>query len=356
MSSNYWGEDYNDSAVKKVRVEDAVGTLLAHDVTEIRPGEFKGTAFSAGHKINKEDLSHFKRIGKNHIFVLDLNHDQIHENHAVLKLARTMLGPGISFESDPKEGKIQLKSTRPGLFKINTEALFKLNMIPEIMCASIHSNIGVEENTVLAAVRVMPLFVKSLILDQATSIVHSCEKHMFEVKPFLPLRVRLIITGNEIYEGLVNDGFEAIIRAKLENYGFDLLETVILPDNVEQITHVIKNFLGKGMDLLITTGGMSVDPDDVTRHAILKAGADKIYYGAAVIPGAMFQLAYFREVAAVGIPACALYHKATVFDLVLPRLLTGEKLNARDLASFAHGGMCLNCTKCTYPRCSFGKN
>ena len=339
---------------KKIRVEDAVGTTLAHDITEIRPGQYKGPSFRKGQRVQSGDLCHLMRLGKRHLYILDLDDDHIHEDQAVLELASALAGPGVTFGSNPKEGKLGLKAVYDGLLKIQVEALVEFNMLPDVMCASRHKNTPVSAGTLLAGTRAIPLAIDRTALDQALEISRR-NYPLIAVKSFQPARAGLIITGSEVYEGLIEDRFKAVVTDKLTAYGSTLVDAVILPVDQEQIAGAVKTYLDQGLDLIVTTGGMSVDPDDVTRHAIRQAGVDEIYYGSGVLPGAMFQLAYRGDIPILGIPACALYHQATIVDLILPRLLAGEHPDNHDLAALAHGGLCLNCRTCNYPDCSFGK-
>jgi hypothetical protein len=335
-------------------MEDAVGTHLAHDLTEIRPGEFKGPAFRKGHKIQHQDLCRLMRMGKRHLYVLDLKENQVHEDDAVIELATALAGPGVTFSGRPKEGKLQLTADYNGLLKIHTEALVDFNLIPDVMCASLHNNVPVTRGQELAGTRAIPLIIERTMLDQAVSLA-KMNYPIFSVKAYSRKRARLIITGSEIYDGLIEDKFEDIVRRKLESFGARLEETVILPDDMEMIATHTHRFVSTDTDLIITTGGMSVDPDDVTRMGIRKAGVEELYYGAAALPGAMGMLAYKGNTPIIGIPACGLYHDITVFDLLLPRLLAGENPNHRDMARLAVGGMCLDCNVCRYPACNFGK-
>lgn len=351
-NTNAW--DKLDDHLTKIPVERAVGTRLAHDITEIRPGEYKGPSFRKGHKVERQDLCHLMRLGKRHLYVLNLEENQVHEDDAVTELAAALSGPGVTFGAKPKEGKLQLSAAYSGLLKINTEALVEFNLIPDVMCASLHSNVPVAQGQVVAGTRAVPLIIDRAVLDQAVGLARR-ESPVFSVNAYHRLRVRLIITGNEVYDGLIEDKFEQIVRHKLEALGASLEETVILPDNRQVIADHTRRFLASNTDLIITTGGMSVDPDDVTRLGIRDAGVDELYYGAAVLPGAMGMLAYKQKIPIVGIPACGLYHKTTVFDLLLPRLLAGENPDNRDLARLSVGGLCLDCAVCRYPVCSFGK-
>jgi molybdenum cofactor synthesis domain-containing protein len=339
---------------KTIPVDQAVGTTLAHDMTEIIPGKSKAPAFKRGHKVKSEDLCRLMRMGKNNLYVLDLKKDQVHEDDAVYELACALAGPGVIFSSNPTEGKLELKAAYPGLFKVNIDALIDFNMIEDVMCASIHNNTCVDINQSLAATRAIPLVIKRNELERAVKTART-NYPIFSVKIFSPLKIRLIITGNEVYNGLIQDRFQTIVEKKTRALGAIVKETVILPDNLEMISDQIKSYLKKDTDLIITTGGMSVDPDDVTKAGIEKAGFDEVHYSSAVLPGAMFLLGYNKTTSIMGLPACGLYHETTIFDLILPRLMAGEKPEKRDLAKLCHGGLCQNCNPCRFPACPFGK-
>jgi molybdenum cofactor synthesis domain-containing protein len=339
---------------KTIPVEEAVGTTLAHDMTEIIPGKSKGPAFKKGHKVTSGDVCRLMRLGKNNLYILDLEDDQVHEDDAVNELATALAGPGVIFSGFPSEGKLELRAAYPGLFKVNIEALTEFKMIEDVMCASIHNNTSVKTNHSLAATRAIPLVIQKDELKKAVALAKK-NYPIFSVKMFKPLKIRLIITGNEVYKGLIKDKFQAIVKKKAEDLGATLEETVILPDDEEMISHQIKTYLKKETDLVITTGGMSVDPDDVTKAGIESSGFDQTIYSSAVLPGAMFLLGYNKNTSIMGLPACGLYHRTTIFDLILPRLMAGEKPTRRDLARLSHGGLCLNCKTCRFPACSFGK-
>lgn len=338
----------------KVKVEDAVGMVLAHDLTEIRCGEFKGAAFKKGHKIREADICHLQRLGKNHLYVLRIEDGYLHENDAAVALADALCGDGVTWKDEPREGKIPLLAARDGLFKVDVEALTRLNMLGEVMCATRHTNFPVKQGDVVAAVRAIPLVIKSEIIDEAVGISNT-HGGILKVKPLRKARAGIVITGNEVYSRLIEDQFEPILRRKMAQIGSEVLGVVFTPDDPEFIEREIRGLLSWGADLLLVTGGMSVDPDDVTRQAIAQAGAREFLYGAPVLPGAMFMASFIGDVPVLGIPACGLYHEATIFDLVLPRVLAGERLTREDIAELGHGGLCLHCTDCRYPACSFGK-
>ena len=341
---------------KTIPVQDAQGMTIAHDMTEIIPGRSKGPAFKRGDRVQAGDICRLMRMGKNNLYVLDLDEtSQVHEDDAVLELASALAGPGVEFSGTPHEGKLELRAAYPGLFQVNVEALTEFNMLADVMCASIHTNTAVEKGHALAATRAIPLVISRRDLDQATTFAKQTFP-IFSVSVFNPMTIRLIIVGNEVYTGLIQDRFQAIIEEKAGNLGADILEFCILPDDKKRISDKIREYLDKGTDLIITTGGMSVDPDDVTKDAIEAAGFAQTHYSSAVLPGAMFLLGYTDQTVIMGLPACGLYHRATIFDLILPRVLAGERPGKREIASLCHGGLCLNCSVCRFPNCSFGKS
>lgn len=416
---------------KTIPVQDAVGMVLAHDITEIRKGEFKGRAFKKGHVVNEADISHLQRLGKEHLYVLEIGQDDMHENEAAYALADALCGDGVKIGSEPVEGKINLLAARDGLLKINVDALKAFNMFGEVICATIHSNTVVKEGQIIGGTRAIPLVVKRKVIEEAVAIAAQMRNAESGVTPSLTLpppsknppllcppplvgegygggggwqgcggilevkeirkpKAGLVITGNEVYHGRIKDAFAPLITKKIIDLGGEIVATYYAPDDVSNIEARMRELIQSGADLLITTGGMSVDPDDVTRFAIRNLGATDITYGSAVLPGAMFLVAYlyrhghgdtetrrhgeaqkkvnkndvtaspFHRITAssipiLGIPACGMYHKITIFDLILPRILAGERIGRKELAELGHGGLCLNCRECRYPICPFGK-
>jgi len=342
------------AAAPTIPVEASVGTILAHDITEIRPGQFKGPAFRKGHIIREEDVAHFKRIGKDHVYVLHLGPEEVHENDAARRLATALAGEGVCFDPHPSEGKIHLKAAHRGLLKIDVDALTRLNLVPDISCSARHTHTVVAEGDILAGVRAIPLIIHEEALREGEKIA-SEKGGIFSVKPFMRPGTGLVITGNEVFSGLLDDKFAPIIRKKLQFFDCPMKGIAYAPDDRAQIASEIRKFLESGAEMIVVTGGMSVDPDDVTRLAIGDAGAEEIVYGSPVLPGAMFLYGRFGDIPILGLPAGVLYYKATVLDLILPRVLAGERIAREDLAALAHGGLCLNCETCHYPVCPFGK-
>jgi molybdenum cofactor synthesis domain-containing protein len=346
---------------KAVPVEKSVGMVIPHDITEIRKDSsekygkgFKGAAFKKGHVIREKDIEHLKRIGKEHIFVLELGEEDIHEDESALKLAAALKGDGVKLSGEPIEGKISLLAERDGLLKIDKKALYEFNMLGEVMCATLHENICVKQGEQIAATRLIPLIGNRNIVDSAVQI---CEEAggIINVCPIRKIKAGLVITGNEVFSGKIKDAFEPVLREKLAQFNSTVSDVRFAPDDIKQIAEEIKYCIKQGAELIITSGGMSVDPDDVTRAGIKEAGARDIVYGTPVLPGAMFLAGVIDEVPVLGLPACGMFHKITVFDLILPRILAREKITRQDLAELGHGGLCKICKNCQFPDCSFGK-
>ena len=340
---------------KIVKVENAVGHVLAHDVTEIRKNEFKGRAFKKGHRIRNSDICHLHRLGKQHIYILNIEEGFLHENDAAIALADVFCGAGVTRQGEPEEGKVKLVAQTDGLLKVDVDALAKINMLGEIMCASRHNNVTVKKETIVAAARAIPLVIGEDIVNQAISISRSCSG-LFKVKPLRKANIGIVITGGEVFSGLIEDQFEPVLRKKIADFGSETLGVVFAPDKADVIGYEIQRLLRSGADLILTTGGMSVDPDDVTRLGIEKTTGEVYCYGAPVLPGSMLMIGYTEDIPVLGVPACGIYHETTILDLVLPRILAGEKLNREAVARMGHGGLCLNCQTCRYPICPFGKS
>ena len=340
--------------LKKIKLKDAVGTKLAHDITEIRPGEFKGPAFHKGHTICNEDLCHLQKLGKNNLYLIDLEENEIHENQAAAILADALAGKGIVWKDEPREGKISLLAETDGLFKVDTTTLAAFNMVDEVMCATLHNHTLVKKGDKVAATRAIPLVMKRVAIERAAVIARQ-NGAVLAVKNLRQARVGLVITGSEVFHGLIEDRFAPVLSKKVTALGSKVEGIMFAPDDEELISKAIRSHLDKGCDLILLSGGMSVDPDDVTRKGIPTAGATEMNYGSAVLPGAMFLAAYIGEIPLLGVPACGLYHRITVLDLVLPRILAGETIGKADLAFLGHGGLCQDCGECSYPHCPFGK-
>lgn len=328
--------------------------VLPHDITEIVKDEFKGRAFKKGHVIRPEDVEHLRRLGKEHIYVLQLGADEIHENEAALAMAKALAGSGIEYSEEIVEGKVSLKASIDGLLKVNREGLYRFNLLGEVMCATLQDNTPVKQGEQVAASRLIPLVGDRQVVAEAVSVATDAFP-MVQVVPLRKVKAGLVITGSEVFYGRIQDRFEEVLRLKLAQLGSEVVVVGFAPDDVSLIAAEIGKCIAAGAELIVTSGGMSVDPDDVTRLGIREAGAESTVYGTPVLPGAMFLVGRIGNVPILGVPACGMFHKITVLDLVLPRILIGEIIGREELAALGHGGLCRNCAHCQYPVCSFGK-
>ncbi|UWG95692.1 molybdopterin-binding protein [Dehalobacter sp. DCM] len=339
--------------MKTVAVEAAEGMVLGHDLTQIVPGKFKGVRFRKGHIIKKEDIPHLLNMGKKNIFVWDLADGFIHEDEAALRIAKAVAGNGLKL-SVPREGKVELSSEIDGLLKVNLQGLDAVNTFQGTILSCLHTNQRVTAGKVVAGTRIIPLVIENtLIKDLEDSARHNFP--VIEIKPYQTFKVGIITTGSEVYEGRIKDAFGPVLRKKVEEVGSTVLKQVIVSDSVAMIVSAIQSMVTQGADLILTTGGMSVDPDDVTPEGIRQAGGRVVTYGAPVLPGAMFMMAYIGDIPVMGLPGCVMYSRTSIFDLIFPRVLAGEIITRDEIIKLGHGSMCLSCPECTYPDCGFGK-
>lgn len=338
--------------MKEIPVQQAVGAVLFHDITRIVPGEFAGRAFKKGHIILEEDIPKLLNLGKDNIYVLDLEEGYIHENEAAQRIAAAVCGNGIRM-TEPSEGKVTMKSVIRGLLKVNVEALNRINDIEEMVLATLHTNLRVVAETNIAGTRIIPLFTDEEKIIQVENIARE-NFPVIEIKPFKPMKVGMVTTGNEVYHGRIEDKFGPIITRKFEDLGSKIMKQILVSDNTPMTVAAIHELLNEGAEMIVATGGMSVDPDDRTPASIRAAGGKVVTYGSPTFPGAMFMLAYIGKVPIIGIPGCAMYNKATVFDLIVPRILAGETITRSDITRLGHGGLCSSCPECRHPNCGFG--
>ena len=340
--------------MKEVRVQDAEGLVLAHDITEIIAGKSKGPAFKKGHVVTKEDIPHLLNIGKEHLYVFEMDAHMLHENDAAFILRDLCKGAHLT-ATDASEGKVELFAETDGLLKIDRKRLYAINSLGEMMVASRHGNTEVKKGDKIAGLRVIPLVIEKEKMERARTVAAG-EGAIFNILPFTHKKIGIVTTGSEILNGRIEDTFTPALVKKLSVFDTEVTGQEKTGDDRERIAEAIRDFVNKGADIVLCSGGMSVDPDDRTPAAIRDAAPDVITYGAPVLPGAMFMLAYTTQgVPVMGLPGCVMYAKRTIFDLVLPRILAGERMCAEDFYDYGEGGLCLNCDICTYPNCGFGK-
>ena len=335
-----------------IPVSRAVGTVLCHDITRIEPGGEKGPVFRKGHVVREEDIPVLLSVGKENLYVYEPQPGQVHENDAALRLGRAVAGQNILF-SDIKEGRINFLAVEHGLLRVDVEALARVNSCDEISLATLHTMQEVQKGQAVGGTRVIPLLIDEEKLARAES---AAAGPVLEVLPFRPAKVGIVTTGNEVYTGRIKDAFGPVLRKKFEGLGSSVLGQRFSDDSIGMTADAIRAFIAEGADMIACTGGMSVDPDDRTPAAIRAAGGEVITYGAPIFPGAMFLLAFIGKVPVLGLPGCVMYYRASIFDLVVPRLLAGLPVTRQDIVALGHGGFCAGCGECRYPNCAFGKN
>jgi len=338
-----------------VPVEDAVGRAVVHDMTRIVPGVSKGPAFVRDQVITAGDVCRLQSMGRRAVYVSGEEApgpEWVHEDEAALAFARAMAGDGTEATGPPSEGKVNIRALKSGLFVADAVRLQSFNLVPDVMAASRRSFGVVGEGSIVAGTRAIPLYLARERFDRALSVLGAGP--VFSVLPLRQARVGVLVTGTEIVQGLIEDRFEPVVTAKVMEFGSEVVESRIVPDEREAVADGVRGLIDTGCDLIVTTAGLSVDPDDVTRLGLLDAGLTDGVYGMPVLPGAMSLVGRIGSVDVLGVPACALFHKTTAFDLLLPRILAGLRPGRSDLANLSHGGLCHNCKFCTYPKCSFG--
>ena len=342
--------------MKEIRTVDAVGQILCHDITQIIKDQKKGVLFKKGHVVREEDIPALLSVGKEHLFVWEKKEGMLHENEAAEILYKISAGEHMH-GSEIKEGKIELIADCDGLLKIRRDALQAVNSLGEMMIASRHGNFPVRKGDKIAGTRIIPLVIEKEKMDRAEEAAG--EGPIFSILPFQNKKAGIVTTGSEVQKGLIKDTFTPVLREKLDEYACSVVGQTTPGDDRKQITEDILKFIREGADLVICSGGMSVDPDDRTPGAIKDTGAEIVTYGAPVLPGAMLLLAYYktedRTVPILGLPGCVMYAKRTVFDLILPRVMADDRICAKEISAYGEGGLCLNCQTCTFPNCGFGK-
>lgn len=339
--------------MKTIRTEDAVGSILVHDLTRIIKDKSKGVAFKKGHVVREEDIPVLKSMGKENLYVWEYKEGMVHENDAALSLIDLCKNEYMS-TSEVKEGKAELIADIDGFFQVDVDKLNKINGLEEMMIATRSGNLPVKVGDKLAGMRIIPLVIDEKKLEKAAEI--GGDTPILKIIPFKKLKAGIVTTGSEVYSGLIEDTFSPVIKEKLSNQGIEVIKHILCDDNEDRIRDAILTMKEQGAEIIICTGGMSVDPDDLTPTAIKNSGANIISYGSPVLPGAMFLLAYFDDKTPVlGVPGCAMYHKITIFDIILPYVAAGIEIDGDHLAKLGYGGLCLDCPICHYPNCQFGK-
>ena len=338
--------------MKLIKTVDAAGHVLCHDLTQIIPGEYKGARFRKGHIVTEEDIPVLLSMGKENLYIFELDEGMVHENEAAEVLCEICKGYNMN-RGEVKEGKIELTADCDGVFLLDTERLNRINSIDEIMIATRKGSTAVKKGEKLAGTRVIPLLISEERLSKAKAVMNG--EPIMSVEPYKLKKAAVVTTGSEVFHGRIEDRFTPVLIEKLKAFGIEVVRHIVTDDGLENVTEAI-NKARPGADIVLCTGGMSVDPDDNTPGAVKASGAEIITYGAPVLPGAMFLLGYYSDgVPVLGLPGCVMYAKATIFDLVMPRIAAGIRLTKADFVAYGGGGLCLGCGECTYPHCPFGK-
>ena len=337
---------------RKVKLEDAVGMILCHDITEIIPGERKGRAFKKGHRIEVEDLDRLRSLGKNHIYILHMAEDEVHEDDAARILGSVLSGEHIEV-TEPYESRVNLHATVHGLLRVDIEGLNGLNYLEDVVASTLPNYSIVTTGEMVAGTKVTPLVVDKKILESAQE-TREQRGPIVSIIPFKPVKVSIVITGTEVFKGIIKDAFQEVLTKKVSDLGGTVIHVSFAPDDEVLIRQEIQQAVAIGSDVVLVSGGMSVDPDDVTPKAI-RSVAEVVKYGSPVLPGAMFMMSYLGDIPVIGIPACGMYAKITVFDLIYPRVAAGIKITKADIIALANGGLCRKCDPCRFPNCSFGR-
>lgn len=337
--------------MKKVKVQDAIGMTLCHDITAMVDG-FKGAAFKRGHVITQEDIPKLLDIGKQHVFIWEENAGEIHEEDAARRLSQMTTVNGAHYGSI-SEGKVQLFADQDGMFRVDKALLAAVNRIGDITITTLPDHYPVKAGDRLASMRIVPLVTEERQIAEAEALC--ADKQLYDLRPFKPLKVGIIITGSEIYHGRIKDKFERVARAKLAHYPAEILGVHVCDDELDMIVGAGRTLLAEGAELLIFSGGMSVDPDDLTPSAIREMGAEIVSYGVPSQPGNMTLVAYLDQAALLGIPGAAISRPTTMFDVLLPQIFCGDPLTKDDLIRLGEGGLCQMCDNCHFPNCAFGR-
>lgn len=339
--------------MRKIKIENAVGTVLAHDITRIIPGRFKGVGFKKGHIIRKKDIPELRKLGKQSLYVLKLGKNQLHEDEAALGIAKSICGKNLRW-TVPREGKTSIVCTKGGLLKIDIGGLRKVNRLRDVIVSTLKNNMTVTRGQTVAATRIIPLFTSKKHIQRVGAVSERYQP-ILQILPFKKFKVGAVVTGSEIYQGIIKDEFDRYVGTKISEMGSRIVKKAKVPDDAGRIAAEIVRMKKAGCNLIVTTGGMSIDPDDITRKGIKQSGAKVVFYGTPILPGAMCLYAVLEGVPILGLPACVFFHSYTVFDILLPRVMAGDPITKNEIAELGHGGLCMNCKECRYPVCTFGK-
>ena len=340
--------------LKKIKVENAVGLKLAHDHTRIVPGKFKGVGFRRGHVVKKSDIPKLLDMGKKQVYVLALGRGELHEEEAAQRMARAIAGRNLSLRG-PKEGKVDFLAITFGVLKVNIRALGKINALGSLILATRHNHSVAHPGENVGGTRIIPLTIRESKVKRVEEICRR-EGPILNLLPIRSKKVGIIVTGSEIFEGRIKDRSAGIVQKKAESLGAKVIRKVLVPDDPQRIAQEIRKMKSAGCQVIVATGGLSVDPDDVTLDGIKASGAEVVFYGVPVLPGSMSVYARLGKTIILGAPACVVHDPVTALDVMLPRVLADDPISTEEISGLGHGGLCLKCEVCRYPVCPFGRS
>lgn len=323
--------------MRKVDFKNAIGNRLAHDICEIKGTDIKQVAFKRGHLITAEDEDYLLELGKQHFFILeDGDENLVHEEDAAHIMFET-INNGDFTPSPVSMGKISFLAKTDGFLIVDKQLLTEFNCLGEISAASIPNMRYVTKGQEIASMRIIPLFTTDRKIEQIKSFARAQE--IFKIAPIENTKIAQITTGSEVANGLIEDGFNPKLKEILNRYQLTIDEYQIVTDDKQQIKTKILEAKANGAELILVTGGMSVDPDDLTPGAIKAAGTNIITYGTPIIPGSMFLYGILDQTPVLGLPGAVIFEQQTAFDLLLPYALTNTPISNYQIMEMSVGGM-----------------
>lgn len=341
--------------MRRVDVNEAIGLPLGHDITEIvvdaaAGRRLKQVAFRRGHIIAAEDVPRLLDLGKSAVYISHPDDVEMHEDEAALAVAPRAAGANIEHDPQPREGKINFRAACDGVFRVDPERLYRINRLEIPTLPTLPTNFPVKAGQQVAGFRIVPLTCPPGVIDE---VLAELDTPLLSVTPYILKTAAVLVTGSEVHAGRIEDGFQPRLRATLEPFGVEVTRAEILPDDRELIRASVAT-AARQCDIVLVTGGTSVDPDDVTVAAMEAAGAVFPVRGMPMQPGNNFTIGRLDGTPVCAVPAATLFYRATSLDVLLPRLLAGIPITAEEIHRLGHGGLALPTCDEHFPDCTFG--
>lgn len=337
--------------MREVPVHEAVGLVLGHDITEISvERRVKQRAFRRGHRLAHDDIARLLDLGKSTVFIHDPDDTDVHEDDAAMLVAPAAAGDGVRHDPEPCEGKVTFTAERSGVLRVDAERLLAINSLAIPALPTLPTNYPVRQDQTVAAFRIIPLTCERAVID---AVLAQLTEPLLRVDPYIVRSAGVLVTGTEVFEGRITDGFIPRLERTLAGYDVPVTARAVAPDDRALIRAEIER-LTAACDLVLVTGGTSVDPDDITVQAMADAGVSIAVKGMPVQPGNNFTVGYRDGTPVCAVPAASLHYRATALDLLLPRILAGERLTVAQIAAFGLGGLAQPTTDDHFPDTTFG--